>query len=131
MNLSATELWDGWRSSAEIRELAEGWITKPAGEWSSDDEALYGIFHQEPDRALAAIFAVMQLTDDQRVLGGLAAGPLEDFLGAHGEAYLDVMHTLALQHRRLREVLDGVWQGAMPQRVWHRIEILKQSAFKV
>ena len=129
MNLSATELWDAWRGSAEIRETAEGWLTKPAGTWSSDDESLYGILHQEPDRALATIFAVMQLTDDPQILGRLVAGPLEDFLGVHGEAYLDVMHTLALQHRRLREVLDGVWQGAMPKRVWHRIEILKQSAF--
>jgi len=72
----------------------------------------------------------MQLTDDQRVLGSLAAGPLEDFLGVHGETYLPVIQTLALQHQRLREVLDGVWQGAMPKQVWHQIEILKQSTFK-
>jgi hypothetical protein len=54
---------------------------------------------------------------------------LEDFLGVQGEAYVDAIHALALQHRRLREVLDHVWQGAMPKRVWHRIEILKQRAF--
>jgi hypothetical protein len=129
MSLSAPELWDSWRSSPEIRELAEGWITKPPRGWSSDDKALYEILHREPDRALATIFAVMQLTEDKRVLSGLAAGPLEDFLGVHGEAYLPVIHTLALQHQRLREVLDGVWQGSMPKRVWHQIEILKQQAF--
>ena len=129
MSLSATELWDGWRSSAEIRELAEGWITKPEREWSADDEAFADILHRQPDRAMAVIFAVMQLTEDKRVLGGLAAGPFEDFLGVHGEAYLPVIHALALQHQRLREVLDGVWQGSMPKRVWHQIEILKQKAF--
>jgi hypothetical protein len=110
--------------------LAEAWITKPEGDWSSDDEALYAILHSEPDRALAVIFAVMQLTDNQKVLGQLAAGPLEDFLGIHGRQYLTVFHTLALEHRRLREVLDGVWQGAMPKDVWHQIEILKQKTFK-
>lgn len=129
MSLSSIELWDSWRSSAEIRELAEGWITKPEREWSSDDDAFADILHREPDRALATIFAIMQLTEDKRVLGGLAAGPFEDFLGVHGEAYLTVIHTLALQHQRLREVLDGVWQGSMPKRVWHQIEILKQKAF--
>jgi hypothetical protein len=129
MSLSATELWDGWRSSAEIRELAEGWITKPEREWSADDEAFADILHREPDRALATIFAVMQLTEDKRVLGSLAAGIFEDFLGVHGESYLPVIHTLALQHQRLREVLDGVWQGSMPKQVWHKIEILKQKAF--
>ncbi len=129
MSLSATELWDGWRSSAKIRELAEAWITKPDREWSSDADALYDILHRDPDRALTTIFAIMQLTEDKGVLGGLAAGPLEDFLGVHGEKYLEVFHTLALQHARLREVLDGVWQGAMPKRVWHHIETLKQKRF--
>jgi hypothetical protein len=129
MSLPANELWSAWQTSAEIRELAEGLITKPEGEWSSDDETLCGILHSEPDRALSAIFAAMQLTDDQRVLGRLAAGSLEDFLGVHGKSYLEVFHMLALEHRRLREVLDGVWQGAMSKDVWHRIETLKQKSF--
>jgi len=126
---TATDLWNAWRDSSDIRELAEAWITKPEGDWSSDDDALYALLHREPDRALAVILAVMQLSDDERVLGGLAAGPFEDFLGVHGEAYLDTVHALAVQHRRVRQVLDGVWQGAMPKRVWHRIETLKLSAF--
>ena len=126
MSLPANDLWNAWRASAEIRALAEGLITRPEREWSSDDEALYAILHPEPDRALAVIFAAMQLTDDQRVHATLAAGPVENFLGAHGRDYVEVFHTLALQHRRLREVLDGVWQGAMPKDVWHRIETLKQ-----
>lgn len=71
----------------------------------------------------------MQLADDAKILGRLGAGQFECFLGNHGEAYLEVIHSLALQHLRLREVLDYVWQGAMPKRVWHKIEILKQSAF--
>ena len=129
MSLTAIDLWTAWRGSAEFRGLAEALITKPEGQWSSDDDALYSILHSEPDRALSVIFAAMQLTGDQRALGGLAAGPLEDFLGVHGRAYLEVFHALALEHRRLREVLDGVWQGAMPKDVWHGIETLKQRAF--
>ncbi len=69
MSLSANELWNAWRNSAQIRGLAEGLITRPEGRWSSDDEALYAILHSEPDSALSAIFAAMQLTDDERVLG--------------------------------------------------------------
>jgi hypothetical protein len=128
MSSTPTELWNAWRTAPDIQQTAEAWITKRAGDWTDDDERLYGLLHAEPDRALATIFAAMQLTDDQRVLGGLAAGPFEDFLGVHGEAYLDTIHALALDHRRLREVLDGVWQGAMPKHVWHRIETLKQKA---
>ena len=129
MSLPANDLWNAWRASTEIRELAEGLITKPEGESSSHDEALYAILHTEPDRALAVVFAAMQLTDDKRVHGALAAGPVEDFLGVHGRAYLEIFHTLALEHRRLREVLNDVWQGAMPKDVWHGIETLKQRSF--
>jgi len=127
--MSPTELWNAWRTGPDIQQIAEAWITKRVGDWTEDDEQLYGLLHSEPDQALASILAAMQLTDDPQILGGLGAGPFEDFLGMHGEAYLDTIHTLALEHRRLREVLDGVWQGSMPKRVWHRIEILKQSAF--
>ena len=129
MSLSPSELWSACRTSPEIREIAEAWLTKRRGDWTDDDERLYSILHSEPDRALSVIFAAIQLTDDEQILGGLAAGPLEDFLGVHGEAYLDTVHTLALEHRRLREVLDGVWQGSMPNHVWHKIETLKQRAF--
>jgi hypothetical protein len=129
MSRSPTELWSAWQSSPQVRQLAEAWMTKPDKEWVDDAESLYGLFHSAPDQALTVIFAIMQMTDDKNILGGLAAGPLEDFLGVQGEAYIDTIHKLALEQRRLREVLDGVWQGAMPTNVWRRIETLKQRAF--
>lgn len=86
MSLSPSELWSAWQTSPEIRELAEAWLTKREGEWTDDDERLYSILHSEPDRVLSVMFAAIQLTDDKQILGGLAAGPLEDFLGVHGEA---------------------------------------------
>jgi len=137
LNFSATELWNAWRQSPEIRELAEAWITKPTGQWTDDDERLHSLFGDSPDtsnidtdRALAVIFAIMQLTENSNIHGSLGAGPFEDFLGRHGETYLDVIQSLALEHRRLREVLDNVWRGSMPKGVWHRIEMLKQRSFR-
>jgi len=109
--------------------MAESFITKRVTDWTDDDERFSQVLHSDPDRALATILAMMQLTDDPKIHGAIAAGPLEDFLGLHGEPYLETFRALALEHPRLREVLDGVWQGAMPKRVWHRIEILKRRAF--
>jgi len=129
VSMTAEELWNAWRSSAEMRELCEAWMTKPDAEWTDDAERLYSLFHSEPDRALATIFGIMQMTDDKNVHGSLAAGPFEDFLGLQGESYIETIHVLALEHRRLREVLDGVWQGSMSKNVWRRIEMLKQRAF--
>ena len=129
MKLKPAELWDAWQTSAEIREVAEGWITKQQNDWTEDDKRLYSTLKSSPDQMLATIFAIMQMTDDETVLANLAAGPLEDFLGRHGEMCLEAIEALAKAHKRLREVLNGVWQGAMTKRVWHRIEILKQSAY--
>jgi hypothetical protein len=123
------QFWNAWKTEPALRELAERWLTQPAGEWMEESVELYRLIDQDPDRALKVIFCAAQLTAEPLILANLAAGPLEDFLGRHGEQYLDVFHTLALRERALREVLDGVWQGSMPKRVWHRIEILKQSAF--
>jgi hypothetical protein len=129
MSTVHTELWSAWQSSADVRQIAEAWMTKPDKQWTEDAESLYGLFHSAPSQALSVIFAVMQMTDDKKILGGLAAGPLEDFLGVQGEAYIDTIHKLALEQRRLREVLEGVWQGSMSATVWRRIETLKQRAF--
>jgi hypothetical protein len=129
MSHTPTELWSAWQSSPQVRELAESWMTKPDTEWTEDSESFYGLFHSAPSQALAVIFAIMQMTNDKKVLGSLAAGPLEDFLGVQGEAYIDTIQNLAFEQRRLREVLDGVWQGSMSTNVWRRIETLKQSSF--
>jgi hypothetical protein len=129
MDSKAAHFWNAWRSDPAIQEFAKVWISKPEGQWSEEDRQLSKWIHGTPDHALSVMFGVMQLTEDEKVLAGLGAGALEDFLGVQGESYVDIFHSLALEHKRLREVLDCVWQGAMPKRVWHRIEILKQSAF--
>jgi hypothetical protein len=123
------QFWNAWQTEPALRDLAERWLTKPDGEWADESAELYRLIDHDPERALKVIFCAVQLTTEPLILANLAAGPLEDFLGRHGERYLDVFHALALRERALREVLDGVWQGSMPKRVWHRIEILKQSAF--
>jgi hypothetical protein len=126
---SSENLWHAWQTSPEIRTHAESWIANNAAGWGNEDDPLYNIIHENPDLALSILFAIMQLTDDPRQLGSLGAGHMEDFLGIHGQNYIDTIHILALRERRLREVLTDVWQGSMPKSVWHRIEILKQSRF--
>jgi Family of unknown function (DUF6869) len=126
---NSSPLWHAWQTSPEIRTHAESWLTRNPTDWTDDDSRLSTLIHENPDLALSILFAIMQLTDDPKLLGSLGAGPMEDFLGIHSQTYIDTIHTLALRERRLREVLDNVWQGSMPKSVWHRIEILKQSRF--
>jgi hypothetical protein len=67
------------------------------------------------------ICAIAQVTDEPEILARLAAGPLEDFLGAHGNSYFDTIRDLAHTYPRFHHVLSGVWQGSMPKVLWQKI----------
>lgn len=130
MSATPDEFRNAWLTEPALRDLAERWLTMPDGQCLEESWELHRLIDHDPDRALKVIFCAAQLTTEPLMLANLAAGPLEDFLGRHGEQYLDMFHTLALREQRLREGLYGVWQGSMPKRVWHCIEILQQRAFR-
>lgn len=75
----------------------------------------------EPEEAWTAVLAVIDATDDEYTLGMLAAGPLEDLIDAHGQAFVDRIEQRASADSRFRSVLQGVWRSSTPQ-VWERIE---------
>jgi hypothetical protein len=129
MNEEASNLWDAWRTAPEIQQLAEAWVKKPVKKWTKEDAQITALFGTAPARALSILFAIMQQTEDAAILGALGAGRFAEFLVVRGEAYLDTIHSLALQHKSLRVVLDSVKQGAMQPRVWQTVQMLKQSAF--
>ncbi len=49
MSLSPSELWNTWRTSPEIQEFAEAWMTTPEGDWTEDNERLARLIHSDPD----------------------------------------------------------------------------------
>lgn len=120
------KLWDMWRTSPSVKALAIEWLTQ-SEDFAEADEKIYEAIHEDPDTALAVIFAAMQMTHDEGVLGTIGSGFLEDFLVVHGEDYIDLLHPFALKTKRLREVIDFVWQGSMSPEVWSRIESLQQK----
>ena len=62
-----------------------------------------------PEEAWRAILLCLYSTSDERVLGMVAAGPLEDFLCLHGPAFLDRVLAEAQQRPWFRRSLRGVW----------------------
>jgi hypothetical protein len=75
----------------------------------------------EPEEAWSAILAVIAATDDEYTLGMLAAGPFEDLIDAHGQAFVTRIEQKAIEDSRFRSVLQGVWRSSTPE-VWERIE---------
>ncbi len=76
----------------------------------------------DPERAWAAILQVIELESDDDVLAELAAGPLEDLLSRHGEAFIERVEERARADRRFLRVLRGVWQLFITDQVWRRVK---------
>ena len=118
------DYWNAHGSDPEIRELAEDWATKPLLDWTDSDNRLRCWTHDEPDRALAAICAVMQITDYPERLSLLAAGPLEELLCIQGERFLEPIRILAHEHDSFRNLVAGVWQHTMPKVLYQKIRAI-------
>ena len=120
----AFEYWYWQKRWPNLARFAEDWATTPRPDWSSSDDLIYQWLDSDPDRCLAAICAVVQITDEPDIIANLAAGPLEDFLGRHGETYIEVIKELSRTQPRFLAVLSGVWRGSMTTLIWRQVEAI-------
>jgi hypothetical protein len=68
-------------------------------------------------------------TEAQTVVGNLAAGPLEDLLSAQGALFIDAVESEARADRRMAWTLGGVWQNAMTNEIWARVQRAADSSY--
>ena len=76
----------------------------------------------DPEDCWLAILEVLSRNPHERVLGNLAAGPLEDLVDYHGPAFIERIEQHARRDPAFRALLRGVWKGSTPE-VWRRIEL--------
>ncbi|KAA9002259.1 hypothetical protein FJU31_05130 [Stenotrophomonas cyclobalanopsidis] len=74
------------------------------------------IIRRDPAEGWMFIQAVRQMDLDTSLLSNLAAGPLEDFLIAHGETEIARVEHLAERDTAFRYLLGLIWKNAMPDR---------------
>jgi len=114
---------------ATMADLVSGWLAQhPAPPRSRDEdmwawEAIYDLIIGAPHEVLKFVDAVMDAGATGQQEGLLAAGPLEDLLGSHGEALIDEIELKARREPRFRRLLTGVWQNAMSDAIWERVQI--------
>jgi len=111
--------------------VARLWVeffSAPAGERRPEiakDASWYELPRDAPDFCLAVIIqAVRELPSDpaNRSFQALAAGPLEDLLGAHGPGIIERVEAEARRSPAFNLLLGGVWKNAMSNDVWARVE---------
>ena len=79
---------------------------------------------KQPVEAFDFILAVLKLDPSDQVLANLAAGPMEELLGNHPHEMIERVETEVRRNPRLRHLLGGVWQNAMPNDVWLRVQAM-------
>jgi len=119
---------------AEVQWLANAWVAV-RGKYSDAWENLDHLIQSNPIAALRVIEEIHHLlmsaaTRDMDAWGLLAAGPLEDLLGACGDEVIDRMEQLAKQDSEFRKLLSGVWQHGMDDELYARVQKASDPTFK-
>lgn len=106
--------WAKWVSDPNRRE-------EDAGNYIGFSEFDW-VVQKEPEKGWQAILAALQDPHLEAHLGTLAAGPLEDLLSYHGEAFISRVENEAKSNPKFAWLLGGVWQCQMTDEVWNRIQ---------
>ncbi|WP_031433034.1 DUF6869 domain-containing protein [Methylomarinum vadi] len=90
-------------------------------------EELEQLIDKNPQQALEIILDILNLTDEDRVLDNLAAGPLESLLVKNGDIVIGNVVSLAKRDAKFYELLKGVWGNSIDESIWNEIKTLVQE----
>lgn len=118
------------KESHYIAELSDAWIrlhalspkTPERTELTAILDQIDDLIRRDPVGTWEFIETVTGSGCDPHLLSNLAAGPLEDYLVAHGERELSRLERLAKQDPALRQLLGMTWRNAMSEDVWLRVQ---------
>jgi len=118
--------WMAWTARTDpngpLKEDCQDETRREGGDnWG--EQALLEILCEEPIRALAIVFLIARVTDDEWLLCNLGAGPIESLL-AHDGTLLDAIAVEVETSPNLRIALASVWQNAMSEATWRAVQRL-------
>lgn len=108
--------------SSEQTRLARAWLEVQRNWWAWDQ--FEKLVETEPRLAFAILGTLIDLADDEDLLGDIGAGPLEDFLRKHGSLFIDDLEHRAAADHRWRSALASVWLPAAGDATTLRLERL-------
>ena len=83
----------------------------------------------DPQEAWEIILSLNERLLSDKATSLLAAGPLEDLLSRHGEAFIDRVEVQARRDPDFNRLLGGVWQNAMSEDVWQRVQAARNEVW--
>ena len=117
-----------------IEALADLWLAdhradpgEEAGEPVWSDLCVFEL-DAHPEELLAFCLRAIRKAENGWQVGLIAAGPLEELLGAHGPAVIARIEDQARRAPRIAYALTGIWQpeGCDPD-IWARVEAARSA----
>lgn len=117
-------------TDTELQALAADWVLY----WKSPEDSVareslrsaadqeYRLVREEPETAWRLILAIHRQDKSSAIQEVLSAGPLEDLLAKHGEAFIEEVEREAKADPTFARLLGGVWRNAMSASVWSRVQ---------
>lgn len=120
----------GWFSKMVDEHFINEWIKHQQESYNNDDAELHWtddyLINLTLKGDIEALwkFVLRAYKKDlsQEVIGILSAGALEDVLAVKGEEYIGRIELLAANDQRFKYLLGGVWQNAMSDEIWSRVQ---------
>ncbi len=112
-------------------EWIEGW-SRPDAEDTADTALERELPTNKPELCWKVILEILGRIDAEpsnKLFQVLAAGPLEDLLAAHGDAFIDRVEAEAASNSRFALLLGGVWQNEMDLDLWSRVQACQREAW--
>jgi hypothetical protein len=115
----------------DLNEIVDAWIAyQDADDRSPDRESNWWAIEQvfdwsldcEGERLWEFVTTAYQRDVSDKVVGALAAGPLEDLLAKQGPQFIERVEERARKDPRFNYLLGGVWRNAMTEEVWQRVQ---------
>ncbi len=93
----------------------------------TDDHLLNLLLNDQIEELWQFVLRAYKKNLSQEVISILSAGALEDVLAKKGEEYIARVELLAANDPRFKYLLGGVWQNAMSEEVWFRVQSAAES----
>lgn len=132
-SMSLTD-WQNWLNDKGNEELLiDAWISyNEALEDSPEKDTniwAYNVLestlvYKDPQLSWSLILKILKSDLSDRVFSMLAAGPLEDLLGEHGDTIVPLVDKEAKKNPKFLKLLGGVWKNSISDENWKHIQSL-------
>ncbi|HVR66881.1 MAG TPA: hypothetical protein VMT98_09580 [Verrucomicrobiae bacterium] len=116
------DLIAGWIEMAKALHAADSSGVELDASIDLPGDALDELIDAKPDSAWALILAILARDESTPTVELLAAGPLENLLSKHGQAFIERVEAETRTNRRFARLLGGVWRHGMTDDVWRRVQ---------